>query len=179
MVKSSSILAFGLLASLLGCSSSSSIQTATQVDLNRFMGEWYVIANIPTFIETEAFNAKESYRLNEDGSIATTFTFRKGSFEGEQKTYQPTGFVVDKESNAVWDMQFLWPFKADYRIVFVNEDYSQTIIGRMKRDYVWIMARTPIISEEDYQVLLKMITAQGYDISEIQRVPQRWEDIQS
>jgi apolipoprotein D and lipocalin family protein len=76
-------------------------------------------------------------------------------------------------------MQFLWPFKADYRIVFVNGDYTQTIIGRLKRDYVWIMARTPIISEEDYQDLLKMIAAQGYDLSQIQKVPQRWEDIQS
>jgi apolipoprotein D and lipocalin family protein len=139
------------------------------------MGGWYVIANIPTFIETEAFNAMESYRLNEDGTIATTFTFREGSFDGEEKSYHPTGFVVDKESNAVWGMQFLWPFKADYRIVFVNGDYTQTIIGRIKRDYVWIMARTPIISEEDYQSLLKMIAAQGYDLSQIQKVPQRWD----
>src|SRR5690606_27065833 len=114
-------------------------------------------ANIPTFIETEAFNAVESYRLNDDGTIATTFTFRQGGFEGEQKIYRPTGFVVDQESNAVWDMQFLWPFKADYRIVYVNSDYSQTIIGRLKRDYVWIMARTPRLPEEDYQHLLKII----------------------
>jgi apolipoprotein D and lipocalin family protein len=140
------------------------------------MGGWYVIANIPTFIETEAFNALESYRLNDDGTIATTFTFREGGFDGEEKSYHPTGFVVDKKSNAVWDMQFLWPFKADYRIVFVNGDYTQTIIGRIKRDYVWIMARTPIISEEDYQGLLKIIAAQGYDISQIQKVPQRWDN---
>ncbi|MDH5698752.1 MAG: lipocalin family protein [Nitrospirota bacterium] len=171
---SSSIMAFALLATLVGCSSPPPIQTASQVDLERFMGDWYVIANIPTFIETEAFNAVESYRLNDDGTIATTFTFRKGGFEGKQKTYSPTGFVVDQESNAVWDMQFLWPFKADYRIVFVNSDYSQTIIGRVARDYVWIMARTPELSEADYHHLLKIIATQGYDLSKIQRVPQQW-----
>jgi apolipoprotein D and lipocalin family protein len=169
------LIACGLLGSLLGCSSPPPIQTASQVNLERFMGDWYVIANIPTFIETEAFNAVESYRLNDDGTITTTFTFRQGGFEGEQKIYRPTGFVVDQESNAVWDMQFLWPFKADYRIVFVNPDYSQTIIGRLKRDYVWIMARTPRLPEEDYQHLLKIIAEQGYDLSKIQRVPQRWE----
>ena len=171
----SSLIACGLLGSFLGCSSPPPIQTASEVDLERFMGDWYVIANIPTFIETEAFNAVESYRLNDDGTIATTFTFRQGGFEGQQKIYRPTGFVVDQESNAVWDMQFLWPFKADYRIVFVNPDYSQTIIGRLKRDYVWIMARTPRLPEEDYQHLLKIIADQGYDLSKIQRVPQRWE----
>ena len=178
-MKFSSIMAFGLLAGLVGCSSPPPIQTASHVDLDRFMGGWYVIANIPTFIETEAFNAMESYRLNDDGTIATTFTFREGGFDGEEKSYHPTGFVVDKESNAVWGMQFLWPFKADYRIVFVNGDYTQTIIGRIKRDYVWIMARTPIISEEDYQDLLKMIAAQGYDLSQIQKVPQRWDNTTS
>ena len=82
----------------------------------------------------------------------------------------------DNQSNAIWGMQFLWPFKADYRIVFVNEDYSQTIIGRVKRDFVWIMARTPNIPDEDYQHLLEIIAAQGYDLTSIQKVPQRWEN---
>ena len=173
-----SIVVLGLLAGLVACSSPPPIQTASHVDLDRFMGGWYVIANIPTFIETEAFNAMESYRLNEDGTIATTFTFREGGFDGEEKSYHPTGFVVDKESNAVWGMQFLWPIMADYRIVFVDDDYSQTIIGRIKRDYVWIMARTPTIPADEYQGLLDMIAAQGYDLTQIQKVPQRWEDRQ-
>ncbi len=178
-MKSSSIIAFGLLAGLMGCSSPPPIQTASHVDLDRFMGGWYVIANIPTFIETEAFNAMEFYRLNDDGTIATTFTFREGGFDGEEKSYHPTGFVVDKDSNAVWGMQFLWPFKADYRIVFVNADYSHTIIGRIHRDYVWIMARTPSIPADEYQGLLDMIAAQGYDLSQIQKVPQRWDNTTS
>lgn len=165
-----------LFAGLAGCASVAPIQTARHVDLNRFMGDWYVIANIPTFIETEAFNAIESYRLNDDGTIATTFTFRKGAFDGKEKTYHPTGFIVDKESNAVWGMQFLWPIKADYRVVHVSEDYRQTIIGRIKRDYVWIMARTPTISDEDYRSLVEIIAAQGYDTSQIQKVPQHWPD---
>ena len=58
---------------------------APRVDLQRFMGDWYVIANIPTFIEKGAHNAIESYRLAEDGSIPTTFTFRAGGFEGPEK----------------------------------------------------------------------------------------------
>lgn len=176
-MKSSSFVVFGLLAGLVGCSSPAPIRTASHVDLERFMGDWYVLANIPTIIETEAFNAMESYRLNDDGSIATTFTFREGGFDGKEKTYRPTGFIVDKQSNAVWDMQFLWPFKADYRIVFVSPDYSQTIIGRVKRDYLWIMARTPSIPDEDYHELLRIIAEQGYNVSQIQKVPQRWDRV--
>jgi apolipoprotein D and lipocalin family protein len=138
------------------------------------MGDWYVIANIPTVIEKEAHNAVESYRLAPDGTVATTFTFREGGFDGERRTYRPTGYVIDKQSNAVWGMQFVWPFKADYRIVFVDEAYSQTIIGRTQRDYVWLMARTPQIPEADYQRFLKMIAEEGYDVSKVRKVPQRW-----
>jgi apolipoprotein D and lipocalin family protein len=138
------------------------------------MGDWYVIANIPTFLEKGAHNAVETYELNEDGTIATTFVFREDSFDGEEKRYNPKGFVKDTESNALWGMRFVWPIKADYRIVYLDDDYTQTIIARQKRDFVWIMARTPTISEDDYERLIEYVASIGYDTSKIERVPQRW-----
>ncbi len=71
-------------------------------------------------------------------------------------------------------MQFIWPIKAEYRVIYLNEDYSQTIIGRSSRDYVWIMARTPHISNEDYQALIDFVAEQGYDVNAVQKVPQQW-----
>ncbi|MFO8024421.1 lipocalin family protein [Thiohalophilus sp.] len=165
-----------LTLTVTGCNSYPPIRTADRVDIPRFMGDWYVIANIPTFIERGAHNAIESYSLNEDGTVATTFSFRKDSFEGEQKDYHPTGYIRDSESNAVWGMQFIWPIKADYRIIYVDEDYSHTIIGRLKRDYAWIMARTPQISDATYKKLISILQQEGYDTSEIQRVPQSWSE---
>lgn len=163
-----------VLLALAACSSPAPIRTATVVDLERFMGDWYVIATIPTFIETNAYNAMESYRLAGDGIVATTFSFREGGFEGEHKTYRPTGYVLDRESNAIWGMQFIWPIQADYRIIFVEDSYSQTVIGRTARDYVWLMARTPQLSEADYQRFLRLIADEGYDVSKVRKVPQRW-----
>ena len=149
------------------------LQTVDEVDLEAFMGDWYVIANIPTSIEKGAHNAIENYRLDDDGSIATTFTFHDGSFAGELKTYNPRGFV-SKESNAIWGMQFIWPIKADYRIIYLDEDYSVTVIGRNKRDYVWIMAREPTIPSPEYSEILAMLESVGYDLNEVQLVPQKW-----
>jgi len=151
------------------------LETVDHVDLERFMGRWYVIANIPTFIEKEAYNAVESYSLNPDGTVSTEFTFRSGGFDGEPKRYTPTGFVQEAESNAVWKMQFVWPFKADYRIIYLNADYSQTVIGRNKRDHVWVMARTPQIPSADMERIERLLAGQGYDASALQRVPQRWD----
>lgn len=162
-----------VLLALAACSSPPPIRTAKAVDLERFMGDWYVIANIPTFIETNAYNAVESYRLAEDGTVATTFSFREGGFEGARNTYHPTGYIIDTQSNAVWGMQFIWPIKADYRIMYVDDAYNQTIVGRIQRDYVWLMARTPQLPDADYQHFLELIAAEGYDISKVRKVPQR------
>ena len=156
---------------LPGCQSTKPIYTVNDVNLERFMGDWYVIASIPTFIEKEAYNALESYQLNADGTIATTFTFNKGGVDGKLKTYNPKGFVVEGTGNAVWKMQFIWPFKAEYRIIHLSDDYSQTVIGRSKRDYVWIMARTPAIPDDDYDRILIFLKDQGYSLEELRRVP--------
>ena len=163
------------LALITGCAASlPPLRTVERVDLQRFMGTWYVIASIPTFIETDAFNAVESYGLDADGTINTTFTFRKGAFDGPLKTYNPRGFIVDTASNATWGMRFIWPIKAEYLITHLSDDYSQTVIGRNKRDYVWIMARSPQIPEVDYQRILVELAAQGYDVTKLRKVPQRW-----
>jgi apolipoprotein D and lipocalin family protein len=158
-----------------GCAASRPpIEPVDYVDLQRFMGDWYVIASIPTFLEKEAYNAVENYALNDDGSIATTFTFRKGAFDGKEKVYTPTGFVTDTESNAVWGMRFVWPIKADYRIAYLDENYSVTVIARNKRDYVWIMARTPTVPDVEHDELDRFIGELGYDTSKLRKVPQQW-----
>lgn len=150
------------------------MDTVDYVDLERFMGKWYVIASIPTFLEKDAFNAVESYRLNDQGQVATTFTFRQGDFDGPVKRYTPTGFVSDTSTNAVWGMQFLWPFKAEFRVTHLSDDYSVTVIGRSRRDYVWIMARTPTIPEAGYRAIVRMVADQGYDVAKLRKVPQKW-----
>lgn len=172
------ILLISILTSLFtGCASNNikPIHTVEYVDLNKFMGNWYVIANIPTFIETNAYNAIENYKLNNNGTIATTFTFNEGSETGDLKEYKPTGYIVDKESNALWDMQFIWPFKAEYRVIYLDKDYQTTIIGRTKRDYVWLMSRKPQMNKKDLKEAMDFIQAQGYDIDKVQLVPQIWQ----
>ena len=156
------------------CSSTPPLEPVDYVDLERFMGDWYVIANIPTFLEEGAHNAVESYELNDDGTIATTFTFREDGFDGEKKEYHPKGFVREGTGNAVWGMRFVWPIKADYRVIYLTDDYQVTIIGRNARDYVWLMARTPELSEARYREAVAVIEEAGYDVAQLQKVPQQW-----
>ena len=174
-------LALGAVAAaafLVACTSMASskekqpLALAPNVDLPRLMGDWYVIANIPTYFERGAHNAVESYKLGADGNIDIRFTYRADAFDGPAKDMTSRGFV-QSPSNAVWGVQFVWPLKADYRISYVSEDYGLTVITREKRDYVWIMARTPVISEAAYARMVAFVAEQGYDTAKLQRVPQR------
>jgi len=150
------------------------LETVPYVDIERFMGDWYVIANIPTFIEKGATNAIESYRLNSDGEIETTFTFYKNNPSGKKKVYRPTGFIFNTETNAEWRMQFLWPFKAPFLIIDLADDYSHTVVGVPNRKYVWIMARKPYLPDENYKAIIQKLSEAGYDVTKIQKIPQEW-----
>ncbi|MBB3047605.1 apolipoprotein D and lipocalin family protein [Litorivivens lipolytica] len=143
------------------------------VDLQRFMGDWYVIGFIPLPPESEAHNGIENYRLGDDGRIYTTYTFNKGSFDGPVKRYTPEATVVEGSDGTAWKMQFLWPFAADYRIAYVTSDYRETIIARPSRDYVWLMSRDPGMSDARYQSYVQRIEDMGYDVSEFRRQPQQ------
>ncbi|MEZ5560959.1 MAG: lipocalin family protein [Pseudomonadales bacterium] len=143
-----------------------------QVDIPRFMGDWYVIAAIPTPFETQAWDAVERYRLDPAGFVETTFSYRKGGFDGPAKALHARGYVEKGSNGAVWGMQFVWPFRADYRVMYLDEDYQVTIIGRSRRDYLWIMAREPALPEDQFESLLALCRDQGYDLSGLRLVPQ-------
>jgi apolipoprotein D and lipocalin family protein len=149
------------------------IPPVAHVDLPRFMGPWYVIAHIPSFVERNAYDAVESYAVEPDGRIQTTFTYRNKSFDAPVKTMKPVGTVIPNSGNAIWGMQFIWPIEAEYVVVYLNDDYTQTIVGRTARDFAWIMARTPTIPDADYQAHLESLRALGYDTTKVRRVPQR------
>lgn len=166
-----------LVVSLLaGCAGSlPPMKTVENVEMQRFMGDWYVIAAIPTFLENEAHNAVESYVLNPDGSVAITYQFNDGGYDGEEKVYSATGYINEAyPGNAVWGVEFVWPFRADYRVIYLDDGYRHTIIGRKARDYVWIMARDAHLSPGRYRQLKEYVAASGYDLGELRRIPQSW-----
>lgn len=162
-----------LAALVAGCASTpSTLPRAAKVDLDRFMGDWYVIAHIPTRLERDAYDAVESYTLQPDGAIQTTFRYRDGSFDAPLKTMRPVGRVREGTGNAVWGMQFVWPIEAEYVVAYVDDGYRLTVIGRSARDYAWIMARTPRISESEYAAAVRRLDELGYATDALRRVPQ-------
>lgn len=161
---------------LAGCSVNPAkmqpLKTVGHVDLSRFMGPWYVIGTIPWFVERNNVGTMDIYGMRPDGKIDITYVFHRKELSAKREEMHAVGTVIDRESNATWGVQFIWPFQAPYLVIDLAPDYSSTVIGHPSRDLIWIMARTPTLPEATYQSLLKKAAAQGYETSRIVKVPQ-------
>lgn len=164
----------------------STVPLAQNVDLARYMGDWYVIAHIPTERDASAHNAMENYTLKADGSIATTYRNRLNGFGGKQKVLTPTAFVVPNTGNALWGMRFQipgtaipWPAQFEYRIAHVeptagSAPYAVGIIARSQKDFLWLFSREPGMSDAELVRYTQLIASWGYDTTKLARVPQQW-----
>lgn len=161
---------------LFGCSTSVEIKTPLKtvdhIDLPRFMGDWYVIGTIPWIVEKNNVGTMDIYRMRPDGRIDITYVFHKKELSAKREEMHAIGKILDTKTNARWGVQFLWPFEAPYLVIDLAADYSTTIIGYPSRDLIWIMARTPTLSESNYQALLEKAALQGYATNRIVKVPQ-------
>ncbi len=150
------------------------LQTVPQVDLPRYMGDWYVIANIPYFAEKNCYDSIESYALRTDGKIDNWFRCRKGSFEAPmERKATAVASVDDKGSNAVWTVKFFHIIPVKYMILALDPNYQWVVVGHPSRRYGWIMARKQTLDDDLYRRLLGDLARQGYDPSKFEKVPQR------
>ena len=152
---------------------STALRPAPHVDLRRYMGDWYVIANIPYFAEKNCFDSIESYALRSDGDIDNWFTCRKKSFDAPMKRRVNARAVVDdKASNAQWHVKFFKIVSVKYVILELDPDYRWVVVGHPSRNYGWIMSRSKQMDEVSYRAALRSLTSQDYDVSRFQKVPQ-------
>lgn len=150
---------------------------APSVDLPRFMGRWYVIANIPYFGERGYVGSYVEYALRADGDIDDYFFGHQKSFDAPLEKKMLKDWVIPGTNNAQWKARPFWPLAFDFLILNVDADYQTTLIGYPDKQWGWIFARTPEIDEATYAKLLAKLDAQGYDISRFRKVPQRAEQI--
>lgn len=157
---------------LLGCSSMNHKQTVNYIDLNKFMGDWYVIAGRFTFLEEGAHNAIENYTWNEkEQRIDISFNFNKDSFDGKVKSIPQKGWVYNKQSNAHWKVSPFWPLKLDYLVVAIADDYSWTAVGVPSGKYLWIMARNKKLSDEQLQAVKSDLKKINYPVDDLHFIP--------
>jgi apolipoprotein D and lipocalin family protein len=148
------------------------LRTVDHVDLERYMGDWRVIANIPYFMERGLVDSIESYALRKDGKIENWFTYRKGSFDAPQKKITALAWVHDTKTNAEWRVRFFGVAEVPYLVLDLDPEYRWTVVGQPSRNYAWIMARSKSLPDATYKGILARLEKQGYDTKRFVKVPQ-------
>jgi apolipoprotein D and lipocalin family protein len=147
-------------------------KTVSKVEIDRFMGKWYVMAGRFTFLESEVHNGVEIYTWNEkEKRIDISFTFNKGSLTGKEKSIPQKGWIENNQTNAHWKVSPFWPLKFDYLVLDLADDYSWTAIGVPNGKYLWIMSRQKMMPEKQLNDIITRLKESGYPVHDIVLVP--------
>jgi apolipoprotein D and lipocalin family protein len=174
------LLTVAALVALSGCASlgmssgKRPLRPVPYVDLPRYMGGWYVIANIPYFAEKDCHDSVEGYVLRPDGRIDNKFACREKSFDAPMKNKLETvATVYDRRSNAEWRVPFYRVVRVKYFVIDLDKDYRWAVIGHPSRRYGWILSRTRTLPDATYKGILQRLRSQGYDTLKFVKVPHR------
>jgi apolipoprotein D and lipocalin family protein len=165
------LLLCGLMLTSCGGSDDPGLKLAPSVDLQRYAGRWYVIANIPYFAERGKVGSYFEISFP-DGKVEDVYYGRNESLDAPLKSFTMRGYVVPGTGNARWRESPLWPIYLSYLILYVDPDYQTALVGYPGRGYGWVLSRSPSIDDATYQSLLHRFAEQGYDTSLFQRVQQ-------
>lgn len=152
------------------------LRAVPYVDLGRYMGRWYLIANIPYFAEFGNVAAHVEYRPRDDGLIDDHYTARDGF---DEPPFVKRGLieVTDRIGNASGRISFLGPLWQDYAVLYLDEAYRHTVIGHPSRDYAWLFAREPRVADDVYARMLDALAANGFDPRRVLKIPQFPDDL--
>ncbi len=146
--------------------------TVPHVDLPRYMGDWYVFAHIPYSLEKGKVGTFDRYAMRADGRMDNIFCFRKGTLDAPLQQWNGVAWVHNKETNAEWRVQFIWPLRVPYLITDLDKDYQWSVVGYPSRKLAWVLTRQTTLDEPTYQGILERLRKQGYDTTQLVKVPQ-------
>ncbi|HET6365291.1 MAG TPA: lipocalin family protein [Nitrospirota bacterium] len=141
-----------------------------QVDLSRYLGTWYEIASFPQRFQRGCENTKAVYSLRADGTIEVLNScFRNGKTD----VAKGKAWVADKTTNAKLKVSFFWPFRGDYWIIELGNDYEYAVVAGPGRNYLWILARSSTMDKGLYDAIVGRLKEQGFDITKLRLTERR------
>lgn len=166
---------------LLGCAvfpntvgamaNTADMQTVAELDLERYLGTWYEIARFPHRFERGLVNVTATYNPLPDGKIEV---INRGIRDGEESIAKGKAWRPDPNEPGRLKVSFFWIFASDYKVFVLDEDYQYAMVTSSSKNYLWILARTPTLDEQVYEQLLQTARDNGFDLSQLIKVPQDW-----
>jgi apolipoprotein D and lipocalin family protein len=172
-----------LFAAATACSAAAQqpqpLKLVDKVDLSRYAGTWFEVARTPNEFQNDcAGDVTATYTPQPDGDITVVNKCRKadGTWNEAEGAARRAD---DKTNNAALEVRFapailsflpnVW---GDYRIIGLDRDYRWAVVGEPKREYLWILSRTPKMSAADYDRAVSIAKANGFDVSKLNKTAQ-------
>jgi lipocalin len=143
------------------------------VDLERYAGVWYEIARFPHSFEKNLVGVTATYTIRDDGKIGVLNEGYRDSFEGTVKRAKAKAKVPNPQQPARLKVYFFPFVGAAYNIMVLDDAYNYALVGSSTPDFLWILSRTPQMDEQTYDMLVEEARRRGYDVSRLEKVPQR------
>ena len=135
------------------------------LDLYRYLGLWYEIARFDHSFERDMDNVTAEYLLRDDGRIDV---INSGWKEGKYKVADGKARQPEPHADpAHLEVSFFLFFYNDYNVLMLDPDYRVALVGSASPDYLWILSRTPEVSTDVLDAVLKEASDRGYDVSRL------------
>lgn len=155
------------------------VATISTLDVPRYMGTWYEIAKFPNRFQAKCTaNTRAQYLAQTDGSVQvlnSCATADGSTIDALGKAIQvgatnsPKLQVRFAPAWLSW-LPMVW---GDYWVIDLDADYQLAAVSDAKREYLWVLSRTPQVSAKAYDTLLQRLKAQHFDVQKLERTPQR------
>lgn len=158
--------------------SASTPTTVDSVDLKKYAGTWYEIGRLPMYFQRNcASDVTANYTEKTDGSgiIVTNKCVQKDgsgiTSEGIAKPVDESGSKLKVTFLPSW-IRWLPVGRADYWVLARDADYKTALVGTPDKKYLWLLARSPNVTQETYAKYRQIAQQQGYDLKEFKLTPQ-------
>lgn len=164
LFKTSALICMVLL--FTACSSKNPpLQTVQKVDINRYLGTWYEIARYEHFFEKDCKNVSANYSMLDEQTIKVVNRCTN-MLTNEKKEAIGRAYATD-DTNSKLKVSFFRPFYGDYWVMILDENYDYVVVGTPSREYLWILARKPILDEKIKNEILQKLPNLGFDASKL------------
>ena len=140
-------------------------QSVPHVDLKRYAGKWYEIAAFPMFFQRQCIgDTTAEYQARPDGDIAVVNRCRTetGFDEAAGKAW-----AVNGTGNGQLKVSFFWPFRSDYWVIGLDDEYQWAVVGNPNRKYLWVLSRSPQLPGDQLDRALEAAASQGFDLTQL------------
>ena len=154
------------------------LSTIASLEVPRYMGTWFEIAKYPNWFQKKcASAARADYSLLADGQVQVVNRCRLADGEtteavGKARQLGPaTSAKLQVRFAPSWlsFLPFVW---GDYWVIDLEQDYQLVAVSEPRRQYLWILSRTPQVEPVRYQRLLSRLHQQGFDLGRLETTPQ-------